>query len=101
MVHEVMVLDHSGPDLALILYGSALKLSLFGALVLGVVAPRRDMAAGASIALLAAGLLGIGVGVGITEAAVARLRLSKVPLYLAGAASLALFSVVLLLWNPV
>jgi formate hydrogenlyase subunit 4 len=30
MVHEVMVLDHSGPDLALILYGAALKLTLFG-----------------------------------------------------------------------
>jgi formate hydrogenlyase subunit 4 len=32
MIHEVMVLDHSGPDLALILYGAALKLTLLGAL---------------------------------------------------------------------
>ena len=31
MIHEVMVLDHSGPDLALILYASALKMALFGA----------------------------------------------------------------------
>ena len=30
MIHEVMVLDHSGPDLALIQYGAALKLYLFG-----------------------------------------------------------------------
>src|SRR6266545_5288469 len=28
MIHEVMVLDHSGPDLALILYGASLKLFL-------------------------------------------------------------------------
>ena len=28
MIHEVIVLDHSGPDLGLILYGSALKLTL-------------------------------------------------------------------------
>ncbi len=101
MVHEAMVLDHSGPDLALILYGNALKLALFGSLIVGVVAPRGEMAGGASIALLGAGLVGIGVGVGIVEATMARLRLSKVPLYLASAASLALFSVVLLLWNPV
>ena len=32
MIHEVMVLDHSGPDLALILYGASIKLFLFGAL---------------------------------------------------------------------
>ena len=31
MIHEVMVLDHSGPDLAMIQYGAALKLYLFGA----------------------------------------------------------------------
>ncbi len=35
MIHEVMVLDHSGPNLAYILYGSALKLWLFAALLAG------------------------------------------------------------------
>src|SRR5262249_14184587 len=33
MIHEVMVLDHSGPALGMILYGAALKLFVFGALV--------------------------------------------------------------------
>src|SRR5712692_8943937 len=33
MIHEVMVLDHSGPALGLILYGAAMKLFVFGALV--------------------------------------------------------------------
>src|SRR6266403_1496286 len=33
MIHEVMVLDHSGPGLALVLYGAAVKLFVFGALV--------------------------------------------------------------------
>jgi len=33
MVHEVMVLDHSGPDLAFILYGAAVKLFVLGALL--------------------------------------------------------------------
>ena len=33
MIHEVMVLDHTGPDLAMIEYGAALKLWAFGSLV--------------------------------------------------------------------
>lgn len=41
MIHEVMVLDHSGPDLAFILYGSALKLWVMGALLVNVVLPIR------------------------------------------------------------
>jgi formate hydrogenlyase subunit 4 len=36
MIHEVMVLDHSGPDLALIQYGAALKLWIIGALLVGL-----------------------------------------------------------------
>jgi formate hydrogenlyase subunit 4 len=99
MIHEVMVLDHSGPDLALILYSSALKLSVFGALIVGVLVPGPDLPIGASLAILAGGLVAIGIGVGIVEAAMARLRLPKVPLYLAGASSLALFSLVLVLWS--
>ncbi len=39
MIHEVMVLDHSGPALGMILYGAALKLFLFGALVVRIVLP--------------------------------------------------------------
>ena len=37
MIHEVMVLDHGGPDLAFILYGAALKLWIFAALLVFVV----------------------------------------------------------------
>ena len=33
MIHEVMILDHGGPDLAFILYGASLKLFLFGAIL--------------------------------------------------------------------
>ncbi len=39
MIHEVMVLDHGGPDLAFILYGAALKLWLFAALIVAMVLP--------------------------------------------------------------
>ena len=41
MIHEVMVLDHGGPDLAFILYGAALKLWALGALLVGMAVPVR------------------------------------------------------------
>ncbi len=41
MIHEVMVLDHSGPDFACIQYAAALKLWLLGSLLVGLVVPVR------------------------------------------------------------
>jgi hypothetical protein len=41
MIHEVMVLDHSGPAFGVILYGAALKLYIMGALFLHVLLPLR------------------------------------------------------------
>jgi formate hydrogenlyase subunit 4 len=97
MIHEVIVLDHSGPDLAAILYGSALKLALFAALVTGVLLPRAGFTALASLAALLGGLVLVAVGVGIVESVMARLRLSRVPQMLVGAAVLAAFGIILLL----
>jgi formate hydrogenlyase subunit 4 len=97
MIHEVMVLDHSGPDLALILYGSALKLALFGALIAGVFAPRSALSPPAAIALLVAVLSLVAILVGVVESVTARLRLSRVPQLLVGAAVLATFGIILLL----
>ena len=42
MIHEVMVLDHSGPDLGFIQYAAALKLWILGALLVGLVVPLRS-----------------------------------------------------------
>jgi formate hydrogenlyase subunit 4 len=97
MIHEVIVLDHSGPDLALILYGSALKLALFGALLVGVFVPRATLAFPVATVLLALGLAFVGVAVGIVESVIARLRLTQVPTLLTGSAVIALFGIVLLL----
>ncbi len=38
MIHEVMVLDHGGPDLAAILYGASLKLWLLGSVLVNLCA---------------------------------------------------------------
>lgn len=99
MIHEVMTLDHSGPDLAVIHYASAVELSVIGALIVDLLVPRPQLPLGASLAILVAGLVVVGIAIGIVEASVARMRLPKIPLYLAGASSLALFSLVLALWS--
>jgi formate hydrogenlyase subunit 4 len=79
MIHEVMVLDHSGPDLAYILYGAALKLWLFAALIASMVLPRRTGSWAADSALFLLAVLGVAVAVGVVESILARLRLTKVP----------------------
>jgi formate hydrogenlyase subunit 4 len=97
MIHEVMVLDHSGPDLALILYGHALKLALFGSLLVGTLVPRATLAAPLAIAVLVLGLVVVAVAVGIVESIMARLRLNRVPQFLTAASALAALGVILLL----
>lgn len=95
MIHEVIVLDHSGPDLALILYSGALKLALFGVLVVSVLVPRAGFTGPAALALLFGGLGVVCVAVGVVEAVMARLRLARVPQLLVGASALALFAAIL------
>ena len=95
MIHEVIVLDHSGPDLAVILYGAALKLSLFAALIVSLFAARSQLAPAASLAVLVAGLVLVAIAIGIVESVTARLRLTRVPQLLVGAAVLAAFGIIL------
>ena len=97
MIHEVMVLDHGGVDLAFILYGAALKLWLLGSILVSVAVPVRsgnlwlDGAAGvAAMACLA-------VVTGLVESSMARLRLVHVPQLLVGAGVLSVLALVLVL----
>ncbi len=95
MIHEVTALDHGGPDLALILYGGALKFALFGALVVGVFIPRANLAPLPSLALLIAGLAAVAVAVGFVESVMARLRLMSVAQLLMMATALPILGVLL------
>jgi formate hydrogenlyase subunit 4 len=97
MIHEVMVLDHSGPDLAFILYANALKLGVFSALILNLVVPRWMLGGLASASVLVAAMAVSGVAVGVVESSMARLRMPKVPLFIAGGSALGLFGLILLL----
>jgi formate hydrogenlyase subunit 4 len=85
MIHEVMVLDHGGPDLAFILYGAAVKLFLFAAVFVRVALPTSVDSPAVAALVGAAGIVLVGVVVGCVESCMARLRLSRIPVLVGGA----------------
>lgn len=95
MIHEVMVLDHGGPDFALILYSSSLKLWLFASWLAGIVTPRFDAPAAARIAAMTGGVLLVSLLTGTIESIMARLRLLRIPQLLIGAGTLGLVAFLL------
>jgi formate hydrogenlyase subunit 4 len=96
MIHEVMVLDHSGPDFAFILYSAALKLWVLGLVIVGMVAPSP---AGSfwlvPVLTTICGMILLAVFVGIIESTMARLRLIRIPQLLVAAGSLSAFAFIL------
>jgi formate hydrogenlyase subunit 4 len=97
MIHEVMVLDHGGPDLAMILYGAALKFWVLGALLVGWLTPVRFGVAWQDALVFLGGMLILAVLVGLIESVMARLRLTRVPQLLLGALALAALAFMLIL----
>jgi len=95
MIHEVMVLDHSGPALGLILYGAAIKLFVLGAIVVGVAVPFRTGSFVLDLGLFLAGMLLLSVVIGVVESVMARLRLRQVPSLLVAACLLSGFAILL------
>jgi formate hydrogenlyase subunit 4 len=99
MIHEVMILDHCGPDLAFIQYGAALKLWLFCAILTGAVLPPLGRGPWLDFALAVAGIFACAALVGVVESVMARLRLPRVPKLLALACSCAAIALILTLWR--
>ncbi|MGH3490014.1 MAG: respiratory chain complex I subunit 1 family protein [Actinopolymorphaceae bacterium] len=99
MVHEAMVLEYAGPDLALVEWASAMRLTVFLGLLANLFAPWGIATDASLVALLAAlvafavkvGLLGLVLAAG--EVFLAKLRLFRVPELLAGSFLLAFLAV--------
>jgi formate hydrogenlyase subunit 4 len=99
MVHEAMVLEYAGPDLALVELASAMRLSVFLGLLSNLFVPWGIATTAAPLAVLAGvlalvvkvGLLGVVLAAG--EVFLAKLRLFRVPELLAGSFLLALLAV--------
>ena len=82
MIHEVMILDHSGPELAAMQYAAGLKMTLYAGLIATLLNPLDPLAtplAASAVAVLL--MLGVAVVVGCFESLMARLPLPWVPRY--------------------
>jgi len=96
MIHEVMVLDHSGPAFGMILYGAALKLFVFGSLVVRLAFPLTEGSPWLDWPIFVAGMLLVALVIGVVESIMARLRMTHVPVLLVAACLLSGFGIVLL-----
>ena len=100
MIHEVMVLDHSGPDFAMIEYAAMLKLWVLGALLVGIVVPVHSGWLAVDLAAGVGGIMLLAVAVGVIESTLARLRLVRVPQFLVAASVLSTLALVLVMRKP-
>ena len=98
MIHEAMILEYSGPYLAVIEWASALRLTVLLALGVNLFMPwglATSMAPGAvltSLVAVVAKLAGLATLLAILETRVAKLRLFRVPELLAMSFALALLA---------
>ncbi len=98
MIHEVMVLDHSGPDFAFILYGSCLKLWVLGALLMGILLPSGvHSSPWTELPMALGGMFILALLIGVVESTTARIRLLSVPQLLTGSGALAALALFLCL----
>ena len=100
MIHEAMVLEYAGPDLALVSLGESARLVLLLGLFANLALP-WGIAAGTGALSVLAGLLAVSIKVGVVAAAVsvfevttAKIRLFRIPELLAGAFLLGVLSVI-------
>ncbi|MBT0665813.1 NADH-quinone oxidoreductase subunit H [Geobacter pelophilus] len=97
MIHEVMVLDHSGPLFGIILYGAAVKLFVLGALLIHIAFPISSGYQVLDWGVFVCSQLLLAITIGLTESLMARLRLVKIPYLLAVATILTAFGLLLVL----
>ena len=100
MIHEAMVLEYSGPSLALIEWASAIKLTVIMALLIALFAPWGAASSLSVLAVLIASLVlllkmaALVLVLALVESSVAKLRMYLVPDFLGVASALAILAVV-------
>ncbi len=95
MIHEAMILDNSGPDLAAIHYAAAVKLFIFLSFLASLLLPELEVGAMAKLLLHYGVIFILTISVGIVESVMARCRFLKVPQLLSGAFAIAIIAIVL------
>ena len=97
MIHEVMVLDHSGPDFGLIELGAFCKLFFYSTLISRLILPFDPGIPGLGFGLFLVGLVLVYGAVGVTESVIARYRMDKVPQFVLTSFALAFFATIITL----
>lgn len=77
MIHEVMILDNSGVELALITWSSAMKMFLFGSLIANLLIP-LGLPFVYSVLLFLVAIMLLSFVIGTVESAIARFRMTHV-----------------------
>lgn len=95
MIHEVIVLDHSGPMLGILQLAAAAKLFLFSAVIVRLAVPLQLLPPLAAWPVFLAAMLLVAVLLGIVESIMARLRMTLVPHLLTAAGVIGAFGLVL------
>jgi formate hydrogenlyase subunit 4 len=99
MIHEVMVLDHSGVELAAIQLSSAVKLLVGTSLIASLLNPWSQHAPLLAAAANVGGCVLVAVLIGTVESLIARLKLRAVPQYIAVAISLGVLALLATAWR--
>ena len=94
MIHEAMLLDTGGPDLAFAHYGAALKFELLAAFFVMMVLPSFG-GEWLRVAAVFLGVAAVSVATGVVESVMARMRFLRTPQTLTGAALVAALAVFL------
>ena len=97
MIHEAMILDYGGPDLALVLYGSALKLWLLASFLVMLVLPLEAFAGPLNMLLYFCAVFLTALLIGLVESVMARFRFLKVPQLLSGALCISIVAIIFML----
>lgn len=95
MIHEVMVLDHSGPLFGALLYAASMKFYVLASLLVAMLMPVQTASPWLAGACHLLGLALLAIGVGVVESCMARLRMRHVPTLLMGALLAGLFGFIL------
>jgi formate hydrogenlyase subunit 4 len=97
MIHEVMVLDHSGPDFAFIELGSFFKLFFYSTLVTRLVCPFTSGHPAVDAVVFFGCMALVYTAIGVTESVMARYRMDKVPKFVLTSFALVFFATVITL----
>ncbi len=95
MIHEVMILDHSGPDLALIEMGAFCKMAFYASFITCLLYPFHTGYAIINVIIFTAIMTLIYASVGLVESITARYKMDMIPNFILISFALVFFATIL------